>query len=107
MHVAGIEVGKSREKITPGPRHRSWWSCACLPHPWSCGAGSALLGRGVEGAELRQQGLRSTLDGFGSSGGALGVHGLQQVIEVGVGVAEVDVAEDPRQRCGVQDACRI
>ena len=64
--------------------------------PRGRGAGSASLGRGVEGAERRQQGLRSTLDSFGSSSGARGIHGHRQDGEGGGGGEE---GEGARQ-CG-------
>ena len=56
---------------------------------------STYLGRSGKGAELSQQGFRLALHGFSGSGRALGVHRLQQIFKVGVGVAKVDVAEDP------------
>ena len=68
------------------------------------GTSSTCLGRSGEGAELRQQGFCSALHDFSSSGGALGIHRLQQIVKVGIGIAKVDVAEDPGQRRRRKDA---
>ena len=51
-------------------------------------------GRRVEGVELLQQSFHLALHGFGSSCAALVIHRLQQLVEVGVRITKMEVAED-------------
>ena len=46
-----------------------------------------------------------TLHGLSSGIGMLAARWLQQAVEVDVGVAKIDVGEDPRQRHRRQDVC--
>ena len=61
-------------------------------------AGGTAPGQDTGGAELPQQNLGSASHGLSGSSGTVAAHGLQQAVEVDVGVAQVDMAEDMRQR---------
>ena len=63
-----------------------------------CEAGGTVPGQDAGGAELPQQNLGSAPHGLSGGSGTVAAHGLQPAVKVDVGVAQVDMAEDMRQR---------
>ena len=51
---------------------------------------------GAKGAELRQEGFRSTLHCLSSGSGKLAARRLQQAVKIDIGVAKIVVGEDTR-----------
>ena len=63
---------------------------------WGRRAGGTAPRQDAEGAEPPQQSLGSSFHDLSGSGGQVAAHGFQQAVEVDVGVAQVDMAEDIR-----------